>query len=494
MASNTSAVVVSAQTMDATLLAAFGRTCGIYLYPLRAPGCISRDAVPSGQNSAFGNDYVVSVGYGVVMAITIPLGLLNLDDNIWVQIGGFVLLSLTIAVWSVQFIFYSGLSLARTPAFNVSGFAGALSTIAFNYGLILTIPSWLAEKGPAVRVNRSIWLALCVGTVQFFALGLLGAWALDFDNGNDVLAVLTDPATPHILLASKIGAFVLPLAALLTGIPIFAIIIRYNLLQIGVPLMPANFIAVGLPWGLSLIFFAGNQLADLITWSSALIAVVLNFVLPVTLYVIVMRASQAHDDAIRKARTASLDEEPLLLPAASGRAAPAGKAAASRQQLASLNAGGSDDGERAPASPPAASFWSRLTRSLTMPSPSTVDVRLEALGEAHRDDSLLGAPLGRLGSLEIASRLAPVIEATSAGTGARAAAIHSHAAGDALRLAPAADGEREEVEDRELVPLLSGRCCSPVALAWAIGALALALNFATLGLQIYGTVDPSASS
>lgn len=257
LASNTSAVVVSAQTMDAMLLALFKHTCGVYVWPLRAPACVS--SKPPGENSAFGGDYVISLGWGVVMAITIPLGLLNLDDNIWVQICGMLALTATIVVWAVQFVFYSGLELARTPVFNGAGAAGALSTIAFNYGLILTVPSWLSEKAPGVRASRNIWIALSFGTAQFLVLGLLGAWALDLNQGDDILAVLTDDATPHILALSKAGAFVLPLAALITGIPIYSIIIRYNLLQMGFHIIPANFFAVGLPWALSLVFFAGNQ-------------------------------------------------------------------------------------------------------------------------------------------------------------------------------------------------------------------------------------------
>ena len=79
LASNTSAVVVSAQTMDAMLLALFKHTCGVYVWPLRAPACVS--SKPPGENSAFGGDYVISLGWGVVMAITAltPLAVIPLS-------------------------------------------------------------------------------------------------------------------------------------------------------------------------------------------------------------------------------------------------------------------------------------------------------------------------------------------------------------------------------------------------------------------------------
>ena len=53
-----------------------------------------------------------------------------------------------------------------------------------------------------------------------------------------------------------------------------------------------------------------------------------------------------------------------------------------------------------------------------------------------------------------------------------------------------ADGEREEVEDAELVPFVSAYV-SPVLLAYAIGIFAVILNIVTLALQIDGAAQPS---
>jgi len=233
MASNVSAVVESAQTMDSTLLAVFKKTCGIYLHPLQAPGCVSADAAASGSDSAFGGAYVLSLGYAVVLAVTIPLGLLNLEDNMWVQQAGFIALTACVLLWTVQF-FVTGLNPARMPMVQAGG-AGAsagltsiLSTVIFNYGFVTTVPSWLAEKGPRVSVSRSVWASIVIGTAQFLIIGLLGGYSLDFSAGNDILSVLTDPTVPGILLSSKIAAFVFPLAALLSGIPVYSIVIRVS--------------------------------------------------------------------------------------------------------------------------------------------------------------------------------------------------------------------------------------------------------------------------
>jgi hypothetical protein len=42
---------------------------------------------------------------------------------------------------------------------------------------------------------------------------------------------MDDSRTPNIMVISKIATYVFPSAALLSGIPVFSIIIRYNLLE-----------------------------------------------------------------------------------------------------------------------------------------------------------------------------------------------------------------------------------------------------------------------
>ena len=71
----------------------------------------------------------------------------------------------------------------------------------------------------------------------------------------------------------------------MTSIPVFSIIIRYNLLnnQI-VNKVWANLFAVILPWLLSLLFYSANHLNALINWSSALFFVFVNAALPALLY------------------------------------------------------------------------------------------------------------------------------------------------------------------------------------------------------------------
>jgi hypothetical protein len=71
----------------------------------------------------------------------------------------------------------------------------------------------------------------------------------------------------------------------MTSIPIFSVLVRYNLVNEGwaSPLV-ANIIGVGAPWAASLFFYAGNQLSELMNWSSAVCFALINLAIPLTLY------------------------------------------------------------------------------------------------------------------------------------------------------------------------------------------------------------------
>jgi len=238
-----------------------------------------------GADSSFGDAFVVSGGFLIVMCVTIPLGYLNLEDNIFVQVAGFLGLCACMITWVVQFVFVSGLQPAFLPAVFDKGMGVVIPTVAFNWAFITTMPSWLNEKGPKVSVARSMWSGIAIGFAMFVALGVLGGMAIDFSAGDDLLAALNDPGTPNIMPVSKIMTYIFAPCSLLTGIPVFSIIIRYNLLENRImSKLWANLFAVVLPWVVALLFFPGNALAPLIQWSSALLFVALNFILPLLIF------------------------------------------------------------------------------------------------------------------------------------------------------------------------------------------------------------------
>lgn len=68
----------------------------------------------------------------------------------------------------------------------------------------------------------------------FIILGLFGGWAFVYPSGGDLLSVLnsnSDGGPEWLGDLSQISVYLYPLVALLTGIPVFSIVIRYNLLE-----------------------------------------------------------------------------------------------------------------------------------------------------------------------------------------------------------------------------------------------------------------------
>lgn len=245
--------------------------------------CLGADSNNIITDSPFGSDYVISLGYLIVFIVTIPVGFYDLESNMWVQVGGFLLLVYCFLAWMVQF-FVIGLDSKNMPLVVSGGTGGVLSDVMFNFGFVVTIPSWLNEKQRHVRVAKSVWYSVAIGGVMFLGLGLIGGVSnIDFSN-QDLLAAVT--TNPNAGMYSTAAAYIFPPAALLTGIPVFSIIIRYNLVESKIcNKFWANLFAVVFPWIASLFFYTGDFLNSLINWSSAILFVLLNFVFPLVVYV-----------------------------------------------------------------------------------------------------------------------------------------------------------------------------------------------------------------
>ena len=104
---------------------------------------------------------------------------MNLDDNIGIQIGGFLLTLGCMGTWLANFIAI-GLQPSIMPMFGsgASDFLPLLPTILFNYGFVATVPSWLNEKAPGVSVNATILLAQAMATVQLLILAIFGGLSI----------------------------------------------------------------------------------------------------------------------------------------------------------------------------------------------------------------------------------------------------------------------------------------------------------------------------
>jgi hypothetical protein len=341
--SNIAAIIQSTQTADYTIQEIAGKTCGLEIYPKPKWQCVNKaggggggddgadgsgsggaiDAMVSGD-SPFGEVWIVSIGFVVVLLITIPLGYWNLDDNIWVQIGAAFLLFVVLAGWGVGFAQPEHLAFdavevtgpsaqQRCPITHGAGADGCglhrcpcatnnvgsqIGPIVFNYAYVVTLPSWVNEMQPGLSVNRQLWGALLPGMVAFVTLGLFSAAYYQTTNSvtdegipdsEDLLSGLTGPGVAKL---AEVASFVFPPAALISGIPIFSIVIRYNLLESKIcSLNWANFWAVVFPWIVALAFYAGSTVNNFVNYVSLISTIPLNLAVPCYLFI---RVTQVH--------------------------------------------------------------------------------------------------------------------------------------------------------------------------------------------------------
>lgn len=166
--------------------------------------------------------------------------------------------------------------------------ANMLGVIMFNFGLVMAIPSWLAEKKEEVSVGKVVYGSTTVSLLLYVGVGLLGALSIPNVNAN-ALESMTSGAFGNSL---RIGASIFAFFIIGLDIPLFAVLTRYNLVNSGLcSTRLANIVVVYLPWGLSWLFYTGSAIAELLTWGGILFTGALAFLLPLYLAIRVLDSS-----------------------------------------------------------------------------------------------------------------------------------------------------------------------------------------------------------
>jgi amino acid permease len=284
---NIASIVISAQALDQAFVHGLGFSCGAG-YHFADPSADHAVAYwgawctdHRGQDSPFGSHaIVVSFGYAAAAFFAVPLGILNLEDNINVQIVCMFLTFACIGAWAWSVATSPDVQWRTIPTVGQDQ-TQLIGTLLYNFAYVVTVPSWCNEKEIGVSVNRSLWSASSMCMLCYTFVGFLGAAAYlnDLSPARDLLACLN-----HSGLA-PVAVYFFPIMAALSGVPIFCIILRCNLLEhkICTPIQ-ANLLAVVVPWAIALCMQTGNGLQTVINWGSLLFSSVVNFVIPFLLY------------------------------------------------------------------------------------------------------------------------------------------------------------------------------------------------------------------
>ncbi|GAN11168.1 conserved hypothetical protein [Mucor ambiguus] len=276
---NIASIIIAAQTFDSMLITVFKGTCGLGVYP-GGWFCVTESAGIDG-NSPFPTDdyFIFTFGFLLTAVLVIPLGFFSLVENIAVQMTSFVVLAGILIQWTVAFA-QEGLDTSLLPA-SGSNSTMVLGIVIFNYSFITTIPSWVNSLKPDVNIHRCMWVSVIISTIFYLLLGICGAMAYQMDASSDILAILS----AHGSTASKVTAYLFPVCALITSIPVFTIVIRSNLLR-GEICSPswAIFWSNLFPWIICIPLQTKDWVNTIQNWSSLFFQSTCNFILPFVLY------------------------------------------------------------------------------------------------------------------------------------------------------------------------------------------------------------------
>ena len=244
-------IIESAQVTDIAIRDIFGCAHGLQLYPTLTTQCgkhVDDAATPFDNNSI-----VISVGYCILAFICLLCSNKNLDDNIVLQWIANIGLTFLIVIWLIIFRDSDEYDLNSIGMFSWN-FNNVAGIVLFNFAFIVTIPSWVNEKKDNVSVKKTLQYSLVFILIVFLIIGIFGAFAYNYSEFDTLFTKLDEKGGNW----GKGTVYAFPIIQNVTSIPVFSIIIRYNLVgDYKWSRTNANIVAILLPWVLSVFLYSG---------------------------------------------------------------------------------------------------------------------------------------------------------------------------------------------------------------------------------------------
>ncbi|KFH73322.1 hypothetical protein MVEG_00539 [Podila verticillata NRRL 6337] len=298
---NIASIAVCGQLFDNLLIRLFNRTCGIEIYPNPSFICVA-EQLPTA--SPFSGVMIISAGVIVSLALIVPLGLMNLSENIWIQMVSAVCILLVILQWIVTF-FTHGLDTSRVPVLG-KDVSQTFGQILFNFAYVVNVPSWANAKKPGVSPQKTVGSAISLMTVLFSMVCILGGMAYEIPANSTMIQAIF--SSPDVSVLSQVAGYTFPLAALITSIPVSIIVIRYNLVQSGTCSKNwANVLAGVVPWFIAVPCMTQAWLTTAVGWCSLFLVSSANYVIPFVLFIASKRQKARMDR--RKAGDTTINEK-----------------------------------------------------------------------------------------------------------------------------------------------------------------------------------------
>ena len=244
------------------------------------------------------HDNVISLGYLLCFLCFYPLGRNDLKETMLVQKISFVFFFILLVQFLREFDELSFKYMDKVPMWG-GDFSKLAGVVLFNYAYPITIPSWLNEKKHSVPVNKIIWLSSFIATVVYILFGILAAGTFN-SPGEDILVVLASKKCSSL---TRVAAASFGVAIIGSGVPVFCVIVRNQLLHSGVFNDTwSKFLGTLGPYLISWYMYQGKTLMIVFNWAGLLVNGMIAFILPLVLALVAYRTNYGiHDSQISEA-------------------------------------------------------------------------------------------------------------------------------------------------------------------------------------------------
>lgn len=223
--------------------------------------------------------FLFTIGYGITLLTFVPMAVMDLKENAFMQVIGFVVLLATSLGFVILFL-SQGIDLSNISFWGTE-WRSLFGVVLFNYALVIAIPAWLYEKESHVNIPAVIHSSALLSTTLYISIGVLGAITVPHASQNMLESLMSGVFGTAIQLCASIFAFFI----IGLGCPLFSILARMNLtdgdrfLSRGT----ANWLAVYLPFFSSWVFYKGDAIYQLLSWGGIMFQSLIAFILPLLL-------------------------------------------------------------------------------------------------------------------------------------------------------------------------------------------------------------------
>jgi len=243
-------------------------------------GC-SEEMLESGECVPFFDEdgYLFTIGYGITLLTFLPMALMDLKENTFMQVIGFLVLVASSLVFVVLFL-SQGIDRSNISLWGTE-WGSLFGVVLFNFALVIVIPAWLYEKEPHVDVPAVVHTSSLLTSILYMSIGILGAISMPHASQNMLESLMSGAfGTAMQLCASIFAFFIVGL-----GCPLFSILARMNMMDGKMILsrQTANLLAVYLPFFSSWLFYQGDAVYQLLAWGGTIFTSLIAFIIPLFL-------------------------------------------------------------------------------------------------------------------------------------------------------------------------------------------------------------------